>query len=105
MAARSPERTVLKGSTFFSSGFFGENGAQNFAKANPKVLTDPGFNAKVKLFWIATGKEDFVMPATKATLALLDTNKIRYTYKETEGGHTWINWQLYLNEFAPKLFK
>jgi enterochelin esterase family protein len=26
-------------------------------------------------------------------------------YKETTGGHTWINWQQYLNEFAPLLFK
>jgi enterochelin esterase family protein len=25
--------------------------------------------------------------------------------KETSGGHTWINWRLYLNEFAPQLFQ
>ncbi|MDM7994628.1 MAG: hypothetical protein QUT30_02965 [Acidobacteriota bacterium] len=24
-------------------------------------------------------------------------------YKETGGGHTWINWREYLNEFAPQL--
>jgi len=27
------------------------------------------------------------------------------TYQETAGAHTWINWQLYLNEFAPLLFR
>jgi len=26
-------------------------------------------------------------------------------YNETPGGHTWINWRNYLNEFAPQLFK
>ena len=25
-------------------------------------------------------------------------------YVESEGGHTWLNWRDYLNEFAPKLF-
>ena len=42
---------------------------------------------------------------TKATLAVLDRNHLRYTYKETEGGHTWPNWRAYLNEFAPMLFR
>ena len=92
----------------FSSGFFGrqgENGAEVWAKANPAVLADAKFNDKVKLFWLATGKEDFVMPSTKNTLALLDQHKVRYTYKETEGGHTWPNWRAYLNEFVPMLFR
>ena len=26
-------------------------------------------------------------------------------YKESPGGHTWINWRNYLNEFAPQLFQ
>jgi enterochelin esterase family protein len=25
--------------------------------------------------------------------------------RESEGGHTWINWRNYLNEFAPQLFQ
>ena len=24
--------------------------------------------------------------------------------RETEGGHTWMNWRDYLHEFAPMLF-
>ena len=27
------------------------------------------------------------------------------TFKESPGGHTWINWRNYLNEFAPQLFQ
>jgi enterochelin esterase family protein len=26
-------------------------------------------------------------------------------YKESPGGHTWINWRNYLHEFAPQLFQ
>jgi enterochelin esterase-like enzyme len=89
----------------FSSGWFGANGAETFAKNNAALVSDPKINDRIKLFWLATGKEDFVMPSTKASLAMLDQHKIRYTYKETEGGHTWPNWRAYLNEFAPLLFR
>ena len=89
----------------FSSGWFGESGAATFARNNQTVLSDPKVNDRIRLFWLATGKEDFVMPSTKAALALLDQHKIRYSYKETEGGHTWPNWRAYLNEFVPLLFR
>ena len=89
----------------FSSGWFGQDGAATFAKNNAALLTEPAVNDRIRLFWIATGKDDFVMPSTKAALAMLDQHKIRYAYKETEGGHTWPNWRAYLNEFAPLLFR
>ena len=89
----------------FSSGWFGQDGAANFARNNQALLADRKLNDRIKLFWLATGKDDFVMPSTKAALALLDQHKIRYTYKETEGGHTWPNWRAYLNEFTPLLFR
>ncbi|MEO8624308.1 MAG: alpha/beta hydrolase-fold protein [bacterium] len=89
----------------FSSGWFGQDGAATFAKNNEKVLSDPKINSKIRLFWFATGKDDFVLPSTKAALALLDERKIRHSYKETDGGHTWPNWRAYLNEFVPLLFR
>jgi enterochelin esterase family protein len=36
---------------------------------------------------------------------MLDRSGIRYVYNETGGGHTWLNWRDYLNDFAPRLFK
>lgn len=88
----------------FSSGFFGptiDEAETKYAKA----LNDPTFNQGKKLFWVSIGKDDFVMDANKKTLALLDKHNIKYQYKESEGGHTWINWRQYLNEFVPMLFK
>src|SRR6185503_9491127 len=89
----------------FSSGWFGQDGAANFARNNKALLSDPKINDRIKLFWLATGKDDFVMSSTKSSLAMLDEHKIRYSFKETEGGHTWPNWRAYLNEFAPLLFR
>jgi enterochelin esterase-like enzyme len=92
----------------FSSGFFGpqgQDGAAAWEKAHESVFADPKTKDRIRLFWIATGKEDFVMPATKNTLAMLDRRGIKYSYKETEGGHTWPNWRAYLAEFAPLLFR
>ena len=89
----------------FSSGWFGADGAATFAKSHESLLSDPKINDRIRLFWFATGKDDFVLPSTKASLAMLDQHKIRYSYKETEGGHTWPNWRAYLNEFAPLLFR
>jgi enterochelin esterase family protein len=88
----------------FSSGFLGPQGPDSAAAPYRAALGDPRIN-RLKLFWLATGKEDFILPATKGTLAILDRNKVKYTYKETGGGHTWPNWRAYLNEFAPKLFQ
>ena len=89
----------------FSSGWFGQDGAANFEKNNPAVLSDPKINDRIRLFWLATGKDDFVLPSTKSSLAMLDKHKVRYAYKETDGGHTWPNWRAYLNEFVPLLFR
>jgi enterochelin esterase family protein len=89
----------------FSSGWFGQDGAVTFARNNQALLSDPKINDRIRLFWFATGKDDFVLPSTKASLAMLDQHKIRYAYKETDGGHTWPNWRAYLNEFVPLLFR
>lgn len=88
----------------FSSGFFGATIDEAETKY-AKVLQDPNYNKNKKLFWIEIGKDDFVMDANKKTMALLDKHQIKYQYKETDGGHTWVNWRQYLNEFAPILFR
>ncbi len=58
-----------------------------------------------KLYWIGMGKTDFLYQAGVDYRAKLDKIGMKYTYVETEGGHTWTNWRDYLSEFAPLLFK
>jgi enterochelin esterase-like enzyme len=59
----------------------------------------------LKLFWFSTGKEDGLMPTTAGTVAMLKKHGFDPVFKESPGGHTWINWRNYLNEFAPQLFQ
>jgi enterochelin esterase family protein len=59
----------------------------------------------VKLYWIGIGKDDFLYKNVTDYRAKLDQLGMKYTYYESEGGHTWTNWRTYLTEFAQLLFK
>ena len=63
------------------------------------------FSKKPALLWIACGNTDFLYQANKEFMAKLDSNGYPYTWLETEGGHIWKNWRVYLSEFIPLLFK
>lgn len=79
--------------------------ASEWEAAHAKMLGDPALKKGLRLLWFATGKDDFLLRTTEATVDLLKKHGFNPVYKETEGGHTWINWRLYLNEFAPQLFQ
>lgn len=59
----------------------------------------------LKLLYYAIGKADFLYRVSAPTRGIFDKYGIRYVYNESEGGHTWINWRRYFNDFAPRLFK
>jgi len=56
------------------------------------------------LLFYAIGKDDFLYPSVAPTRKVLDQFKIKYTYRESTGGHVWKNWREYLVEFLPQLF-
>lgn len=70
-------------------------------KKQLKALQDSG----VKLYWIACGKEDFLIESVNNLRKLYDGMGFKYEYVETTGGHTWTNWRIYLAELSPKLFR
>lgn len=57
-----------------------------------------------ELYWIACGKTDFLHPNVVEYCEKLDTLGMDYTYRESEEGHIWKNWRIYLSEFVPLLF-
>ena len=57
------------------------------------------------LYWIAIGKTDFLYKANVDYRKLLDEKGYKYTYYETDEGHIWKNWRIYLTEFVPMLFR
>jgi len=58
-----------------------------------------------QLYWIGIGKSDFLYEGNQEYKAKLDAMGMPYTYRESEGGHIWKNWRVYLSEIAPLLFK
>ncbi|MGE4587321.1 MAG: esterase [Mangrovibacterium sp.] len=58
-----------------------------------------------KLYWIGIGKDDFLYKNVTEYRAKLDSMGMPYVYRESEGGHIWKNWRLYLSELTPMLFK
>ncbi len=96
----------------FSSGIFslGRRGPQgesgpSWEEQNKEKLDDAKLKKGLNLVWFATGKDDFLVQTSRASVELLKKHGFDVVYKETEGAHTWINWRDYLNEFAPQLFK
>jgi len=61
--------------------------------------------AGYKLYWLACGNTDFLYESAQKLDAKLTENGLEHTFYVTEGGHTWANWRVYLNTFAPLLFK
>ncbi len=63
------------------------------------------FASKPKLFWIAIGKDDFLMQMNTDLRKYMDAHQYPYEYYENDGGHIWRNWRIYLTMFAQKIFK
>ena len=59
----------------------------------------------VKLFFLACGSEDRSFDRVEDLHAQLNSLYFNHLYYVSEGGHTWANWRLYLNTFAPLLFQ
>ena len=100
----------------YSSGVFGitgrnRDGSTNapagptFEERHQAKLDDVKLKKGLKLLWFATGKDDFLVETSRATVAMFKKHGFDAVYWETEGAHTWINWREYLNEFAPQLFQ
>ena len=73
---------------------------------NPFAGSAEQVNKQTKLLWIGAGKTDTLAgPATKRLAEALTSAGIKNEFHESEGGHTWINWRHYLNDYAQLLFK
>lgn len=105
--------TLNNPDTFNYSGMFSAaigTGSESQA-AYPGIYEDMDgklktyFSKKPALLWIGIGDADFLKKANDDFRAKLDEAGYPYEYMETDGGHIWRNWRIYLTEFLPKLFK
>jgi enterochelin esterase-like enzyme len=78
----------------------------DFAKIYSGLVADPAAaNNELHLLWIGCGRDDSLFAASKRLSDFLTENKIRHTFRETEGAHSWMVWRRYLNEVSPLLFR
>ena len=89
----------------YSSGVFGIADNADWENSHLAQLDDATLKRDLRLVWFSTGKDDFLLDTTKATVAMLEKHDFNVEYEESAGGHTWINWREYLAKFAPQLFR
>lgn len=110
IAIPQPEKFAYVG--VFSSGIFGITGGgpggaspgPSWEEQHEEALDNAEAKKGLKLLWFATGTDDFLIGTSRATVDMFKKHGFDVVFKESPGGHTWINWRNYLNEFAPQLF-
>ena len=70
-----------------------------------EAALDAVFAAKPKLYWIGCGKADGIMVNSRKLKEWCDARNYPATLYESEGGHIWRNWRVYLTIFAQELFR
>lgn len=88
----------------FSAAIMPNDKIQSPVYANMDGKLKIQFDKKPKLYWIAIGKDDFLYKANVDFRRKLDEGGYPYIYRESDGGHIWRNWRIYLSEFVPMLF-
>ena len=73
-------------------------------EANGAALKEV-FEVGPELYWIGVGSADGVKANCDKLRAYCDAHGYPYEYYESDGGHTWRNWRVYLTIFAQKIFK
>jgi enterochelin esterase-like enzyme len=78
----------------------------SFETQQQELLANPGnANSRLRLFWIACGKDDFLWEAAVRLHETLEKRGVQHTWRPSEGAHTWPVWRRYLHEFLPLLFQ
>ncbi len=89
------------------SASIGRDGGKEWESRNAEFLSSADrLNSSIKLLSISVGdKDEGALAGSKALDEILTGRGVKHELKISGGGHTWINWRKYLNEFAPRLFQ
>jgi enterochelin esterase-like enzyme len=84
----------------YIAAFSGGGNRAEWEKADAAML-----NQKLKVLWIGCGTEDPGYNGVKGMDELLSKKEVKHVWNESGGGHSWLNWQVYLSKYAPLLFR
>jgi enterochelin esterase-like enzyme len=81
------------------------SGAADEATLQQPLQNPADTNAKLRLLWIACGKDDFLIERNESLVATLKMAGIQHQWHLTDGNHSWPVWRDYLSRLAPLLFQ
>lgn len=85
-------------------GAFSSGGLDtDFGRAYPEL--DEAMGRQLSLLWIGCGKQDRLIQVNQDLTAWLKTKEVDYTWKEIQGGHSFMVWRRFLAEFLPLIFQ
>jgi len=89
------------------SASIGRDKGKDWEAKNAEFLAKADkLNSSIKLLSISVGdKDEGALAGSQALDEILKRHGVKHELKVSGGGHTWINWRKYLNEFAPQLFR
>jgi enterochelin esterase family protein len=97
-------RTALATNDFAYVGAFSAAAPED--EALNELATNLGqFKQLARRFWIACGKDDFLLERNRAFVERLQAAGVPHTSVETAGAHNWDVWRDYLPRFLPQLFQ
>ena len=83
------------------SNFSGAVHERNMFEQHPVLKDAKTLNSKLKVFYNACGKTDFLYEANKKFVDDLTEAGVRHIYREMEGAHIWPVWKQCLAEVLP----
>jgi enterochelin esterase-like enzyme len=90
----------------WSAGINLQTTAEFEKRVEPFLQSADRINKTVRVIQISVGDKDTLAYAGAKNLSeLLSKKNIKHDLRVSGGGHTWINWRHYLNDFAQLLFR
>lgn len=86
----------------FAPAIFGNEYETNFTNGTYAPLKK--VKKSLKLMWLGTGSEDFLIQASRSLDNYLTEQGLEHTFYNPGGGHTWMNCRDYIELFAKELF-
>lgn len=84
-------------------GAFSTGGLTNYPVRFPAL--DANANEKLRLLWMACGRQDGLYAPNRQLCAWLDNQGVNYTWVQMTGVHSYRVWRPFLTDFVPLLFK
>ena len=86
----------------YAPAIFGNEYETNFTNGTYAPVNE--LKSKLKLMWLGTGRDDFLIQASRGLDKYMTDHGLTHTFYNPGGGHTWMNCRDYLELTVKELF-